>query len=87
MSKTREAGGVNKSSSKKDQPKGEAKEQLPELLAPPLTPRPKLFVMMAIVLVLLMAGLLTLYFKTVYPYRGRSHVIETDKNELPEPTR
>ena len=87
MSKTRESGRVNKSSAKKDQPKGDAKEQPAAPAAPPFTPRPKLFAFMAIVLILLFAGLLTLYFKTVYPNRRLPHVTETDKTETPAETK
>jgi hypothetical protein len=77
MSKSREAASVSKSTQIKDQPQGAGAD------APPLRPRPKLFALMAVVLVLLLAGLLTLYFKTVYPIRNLPHAVETDKADEP----
>jgi hypothetical protein len=38
---------------------------------------------MAGLLIVLLAGLLTLYFKTVYPMRDQPHTIETDKSDSP----
>jgi hypothetical protein len=59
MSKSREASG--KGPSKGVQKPAEV------VWPPPLKPRKGLFIVLAIVLVGLFAGMLVLYFKTVYP--------------------
>ena len=38
----------------------------------PLKPRPRLLVVLSIIFALWVAGLLAMYFKTVYPYRHDS---------------
>lgn len=44
----------------------------------PLKPRPLATRLLGIVLIALMAGLLTMYFKTVYPYRNDVQPVEVD---------
>jgi hypothetical protein len=38
--------------------------------APPLRPRPRLLIVLSVILALWVAFLLVLYFRTVYPYRN-----------------
>ena len=47
----------------------------------PLKPRPRLLLVLSIIFALWVAGLLAMYFKTVYPYRHDStrNAPETDK--------
>jgi hypothetical protein len=51
----------------------------PETTYVPLKPRRGLFILMGIILILLLAGLLGLYFKTVYPFRTLPHPTERDQ--------
>lgn len=57
---------------------GRAESPLPAPMMAPMTPRPRLFAVMALMLALLLAFLLWTFAKTVYPNRDRPHVVETD---------
>jgi hypothetical protein len=61
-----------KSPSKRNEPidYGSQPRDKPSPVLDPLTPRPKLFVVLAIVFAAWMAFLVFLYFKTVYPHRS-----------------
>ena len=58
--------------------RGSTGTSLPGDFPPPLRPRPVLLAISGLLLVCLAAGLLVLYFTTVYPYRYQRHAVETD---------
>ena len=80
MSKTRDSGQKSQST---NQPDSAPATDEPEKYPPPLKPRRGLFVVFAILLVLLFAGMLTMYFETVYPNRYRPQSVETDRTAGP----
>lgn len=80
MSKTRDSGQKTEKANQQEMaPAGDDAGKYP----PPLKPRRGLFVVFAILLVLLFAGMLTMYFTTVYPNRYQPQSVETDRTEQP----
>ena len=85
MSKTRESRNQSQSPAKKGATKDDEVLLSSDLdRSPPLKPRRGLFIFLTIVLIALFAGMMGLYFKTVYPYRPQPHA--TEQPALP-PTR